>query len=235
MRSAELVFFGPARFIERTLEDFRPASESARRALAVARRFASGEISSCVLAGPTGVGKTHLARAMAAARYEAVLAAWQAMPLVTTETRYDDAGVAHESPLPPGYIPKRATPRPEGPMWVSVPELVVGLRLDMDRDRGDRAWADVGEEARRTQGILVLDDLGREKVSDWTGELVYSLVNGRYEGLRSTIVTTNLTGAELAASPYWPAISRLAEDGELVRIDAEDHRLLRAKAGRAAS
>jgi hypothetical protein len=40
-----------------------------------------------------------------------------------------------------------------------------------------------------------------------------------------TIVTTNLTGAELASSPYWPVISRLAEDGELVRIDASDYRL----------
>ncbi len=71
----------------------------------------------------------------------------------------------------------------------------------------------------------LIDDLGREKVSDWTGETIYTLVNGRYERVLPTIVTTNLTGAELAASVYWPVISRLAEGGELVRIGAADYRL----------
>jgi DNA replication protein DnaC len=73
----------------------------------------------------------------------------------------------------------------------------------------------------------VLDDLGREKVTDWTGEVVYTLVNGRYEAMLPTVVTTNLTRSDLAESAYWPAISRLAEDGALVAIEAEDRRLRR--------
>jgi DNA replication protein DnaC len=76
-------------------------------------------------------------------------------------------------------------------------------------------------------GLVVLDDLGREKVTDWTGEVVYTLVNGRYEAMLPTVVTTNLTRSDLAESAYWPAISRLAEDGALVAIEAEDRRLRR--------
>ena len=79
----------------------------------------------------------------------------------------------------------------------------------------------------RCAALLVLDDLGREKISDWTGELVYSLINSRYEGRLLTVATSNLTPVELRASGYWTAISRLAEDGALVDITAPDRRLRR--------
>jgi DNA replication protein DnaC len=209
MRSAD---FAPLRFRGRTLDGYETRNASMVRALETARRFAAGELGSFVLAGPTGSGKTHLATAAAAARYEHDYAAWLALPVLN-------------EPIPPWEKPRRETREPFAPRWCSVPELIVGLRSDMDRDREDRGWAEEAEEMRRHPGIVVLDDLGREKVSDWTGEILYTLVNGRYEAMRPTIVTTNLTGAELAASPYWPVISRLAEDGDLVRIDAEDHRL----------
>lgn len=118
-------------------------------------------------------------------------------------------------------------------LWCNVPELLGLLKSQMGMTRRDffeSTWTpatDIAEQLADFPGLVVLDDLGREKVSDWTGEIVYVLINTRYEHNRPTIVTTNLTGAELAASQYWPAISRLAEDGELVRIAAPDHRLER--------
>jgi DNA replication protein DnaC len=111
------------------------------------------------------------------------------------------------------------------PSWCSIPELIVGLRADMDRERGARTWSDRLDYLAACVGTVVLDDLGREKVSDWTGEAVYVLVNGRYERKLPTIVTTNLLGPDMATSPYWPVISRLAEDGALVRLDGSDYRL----------
>lgn len=209
MRSAD---FAPLRFRGKTLDGYEPRTPSSERALAAARRFASAALGSLVLAGPTGAGKTHLASAAAADRYVADLARWVALPILN-------------EPVPPWERPRRAEREPHAPEWCSVPELIVGLRSDMDRDRDDRGWGERSEELRRHPGTVVLDDLGREKTSDWTGETVYTLVNGRYESMLPTIITTNLTGAELAASPYWPVISRLAEDGELVRIEAEDFRL----------
>lgn len=64
---------------------------------------------------------------------------------------------------------------------------------------------------------------------DDTGQMLG--LNARYEARLPTIVTSNLTAEDLAASfPYWPAISRLAEDGTLVKITAPDHRLRRVAA-----
>lgn len=40
--------------------------------------------------------------------------------------------------------------------------------------------------------VLVLDDLGAEKSSDWTLSMLYHVINERYNQGRTTIITTNL-------------------------------------------
>jgi DNA replication protein DnaC len=191
--------WAPARFRDRTLDGYEAHTPSAGKALEAARQFAAGDLGALVLAGPTGVGKTHLA-----------VAASQ----------------------------ERGLRERQRPCWCSVPELIVGLRSDIGKDRRARdvghgearwetpyLWADAAEDMAAWPGVLVLDDLGREKASDWTGEVIYALVNRRYEDLRPTVVTTNLTSDEVSASPYWPVLSRLAEDGRLARLDAADYRV----------
>ena len=205
------VDFAPIRFRERRLDQYRPVTPSAKRALEAAQRFVSRQIESLVFAGPTGVGKTHLAVCAAADRFAAELDEYNLLPVVNDPAPWEQS--------------RKERPKPAPPQWCSVPELIVGLRSDMDRDRERQGWADTANELAHWKGTVILDDLGREKTSDWTGETIYVLVNGRYERMLQTIVTTNLTGAELAASPYWPVISRLAEGGELVRIEATDYRL----------
>lgn len=107
--------------------------------------------------------------------------------------------------------------------WVNVPELLVDLRAEYGTD--DFETRALVRTLRKSKGLLVLDDLGREKATDWTSEMVYTLVNARYESLLPTCATTNLTPDELVANGYWPAVSRLAEDGALVRVDGPDARI----------
>jgi DNA replication protein DnaC len=46
--------------------------------------------------------------------------------------------------------------------------------------------------------LLVLDDLGAEKTSEWSWDLLSLLINRRYEGLKKTIITSNFDLATLA-------------------------------------
>ena len=210
----------PLRLRDRTLEDYRTDTPSSAKALEAARRFAAGQSLYLVLSGATGVGKTHLAAAASAARFAHDMATWKAGP----DSAAHDAMVAAAMPWE-RVLPSRSIPLL--PEWQNVVDLIVGLREDMSRPIEDKEWTTRAAKLRDHRGVVILDDLGREKTSDWTGETVYGIVNRRYESMAPTIVTTNLTGAELAASPYWPAISRLAEDGELVKIEGADHRLAR--------
>lgn len=45
--------------------------------------------------------------------------------------------------------------------------------------------------------ILVLDDVGTNKMSDWAYQILYSLINHRYDYLKTTIFTSNYSLKEL--------------------------------------
>jgi DNA replication protein DnaC len=210
----------PQRFATRSLDGYQADTPSQQRALIEARRYVAGEIRSLVLIGPPGVGKTHLAAGIVNALADAECAA-------AIERR--DAHRATIAAMPEWEQVQRRGKwlRADYPEWQNVAELISGLRLDIDRPVDERVWATRLTEKLRHTNHLVLDDLGREKVSDWTGELIYGVINGRYEDVLATVATSNLSAEELRAGPYWPAISRLAEDGALVAIEAPDHRLAR--------
>lgn len=46
--------------------------------------------------------------------------------------------------------------------------------------------------------ILVLDDLGAKKITDWVGDVLYHIINYRYANMLTTIITSNLNLDELA-------------------------------------
>jgi DNA replication protein DnaC len=79
--------------------------------------------------------------------------------------------------------------------------------------------------------LLVLDDLGAERVTDWTREMIATIVEGRYVAGRQTIVTSNYAPSELAQrlghdDPVLGLriVSRLTEEAMQVRLDRPDLR-----------
>ncbi len=114
--------------------------------------------------------------------------------------------------------------------WVNVADALTTMRLEIGLPPEDRDTTRAIRGAAAHRGLVVLDDLGRENVTDWTGELVYALVNARYEAMLPTVATSNRTAEDLRDGPYWPAISRLAEDGRLIEVIGRDRRMRRAAA-----
>jgi DNA replication protein DnaC len=72
--------------------------------------------------------------------------------------------------------------------------------------------------------LLVLDDIGAEKPSEWTQERLYSIVDHRYANCLPLIVTSNLPPAKLAGQTGERTASRLAEMCVVVPITGADRR-----------
>ncbi|MGV4930006.1 ATP-binding protein [Streptomyces sp. BHT-5-2] len=72
--------------------------------------------------------------------------------------------------------------------------------------------------------LLILDDLGAAKTSEWTEELTYRLINRRYNEMLPTLVTTNLPIAELRGAVGDRVASRLAEMTTRVILSGTDRR-----------
>lgn len=72
--------------------------------------------------------------------------------------------------------------------------------------------------------VVLLDDVGAEKRSDWTAERLDLLIDYRWrEGARS-IITSNLAPAQLAEHLGERSYSRLRDDVCAIHVKGEDHR-----------
>lgn len=73
--------------------------------------------------------------------------------------------------------------------------------------------------------LLVMDDLGSERATDWTAERMYALINRRWLEVRPTICTSNLDPEQLQAAVGDRVFSRLVGNGAVVlRLTGRDRR-----------
>ena len=89
--------------------------------------------------------------------------------------------------------------------------------------------SDSGEDVERALGcdLLILDDLGTEMTTVFVTSALYTLVNTRLAAGKQTIISTNLTQADLAVR-YSPQIaSRIQGEYQTLRFYGQDIRLLK--------
>lgn len=72
--------------------------------------------------------------------------------------------------------------------------------------------------------LLILDDIGKEKVTDWNREKLYEIINARYEDYLPVVITSNDTPANMEKNLGSATYSRLCEMCELVAMTGRDWR-----------
>ena len=85
--------------------------------------------------------------------------------------------------------------------------------------------------------LLIIDDLGKEKPSEWGLEKLFTIINSRYENNLPVIITTNYNQNSLVQrlsingeiETATSIISRLYEMCYLVKIEDIDHRIKKKK------
>lgn len=108
--------------------------------------------------------------------------------------------------------------------FIKVPKLLFEIRKTF-RD-GYRNTEGEFVEKFENYTYLVLDELGVEKVTDWSLQDLYLVIDGRSNNLRPTIITSNLSLDEIEKHLDSRFSSRIVEMCRVIKIECEDWRLL---------
>jgi DNA replication protein DnaC len=108
-------------------------------------------------------------------------------------------------------------------------------RIQATFSKGNPDSADDVLAPYRDAELLVLDELGARRPTDWVRDVLYGLINTRYNRQRITIVTSNYgdVAGPNAEEPLEKRVgtmvrSRLYEMCDLVVLDGSDYRAMRA-------
>lgn len=72
--------------------------------------------------------------------------------------------------------------------------------------------------------VLIIDEVGAEKLSEWVQEIFYSIIDGRYIEGRPTLLTTNLKPAELTERIGERTFDRLTEVAIMIENKGNSYR-----------
>lgn len=78
-------------------------------------------------------------------------------------------------------------------LFSSVPDLLEDIRESYGKDTASETM-----RAAREAACLILDDLGAERITEWVGEQLFTLLNYRYNERLKTIITSNYSRRELS-------------------------------------
>lgn len=120
---------------------------------------------------------------------------------------------------PAGFDPPRL---PDYPLFITVPELLLKIRDTFNSSETDEAEV-IGRYSKVDK--LFLDDLGTEKPTEWARQTLFLLINRRYEGMKKTFISSNLTLDQIAERLDDRIASRIAEMCIVLEMKGKDRRV----------
>lgn len=155
--------------------------------------------------GAVGSGKTHIAYAIYKKACEEKI------------IEVEEEGVKRQ------YI---THPFKRGVRFFNTTELLHEIRADFSRDQRTKIEPE-NEILQNKSSIIIFDDIGAEKATDWVAETLYLMVNKQYENVTPVIFTSNLKIDELAEKIGDRTVSRIVEMCEIINLEGGDRRIVR--------
>lgn len=206
-------FNPPKRLWDVRLDNYYPKTKDQAAALEACRNYIITDIfngKGLMLASKNyGTGKSHLSVATVRA-------------LMEQDAEQFGVRINDESTI---YDPEREEYRGLTCSFFSVVELLDCWRPGSEDKKKHGDWL---FHRAKVDDLIVLDDIGAEKASDWTFDRLYAVIDARYRMERATIFTTNCSEKQLADNGYGRIVSRIFEMGETIKAEGPDYRRLRA-------
>jgi DNA replication protein DnaC len=110
--------------------------------------------------------------------------------------------------------------------FVRIVDLLLDIRKTFDENESWKAENE-SELLRKYMftPLLVLDDIGSEKTTDWVRQVLYQIIDERWIEQRPVIITSNLTLEELEARLGERIASRIAGMTQLIEMQSHDYRI----------
>lgn len=111
------------------------------------------------------------------------------------------------------------------PKFVTSPELLMQIKKTFGKANSDHEYIDELSYAK----LLILDDIGSEKPTEWVQETLFVIIDRRYTHHLPTIFTSNFSLDQLKERLGYRIASRIAEMTEVVELRSSDYRLRKLK------
>ena len=111
------------------------------------------------------------------------------------------------------------------PVFQSVPELLERIRGTF-RNKKNETEQEI-MNALRDCDLLVLDDIGSEKVTDWVMDVMFRVIDGRYRQKKPTLFTTNYSPTGLL-NRFLPDKPEKCDEADKIKAKRLHDRILEA-------
>ena len=106
-------------------------------------------------------------------------------------------------------------------MFISVPVMLLNIRSAFKSETIDES--ELIKKYVKPE-VLVMDDLGTEKVTDWVMQTLYVIINSRYEEEKQTLITSNYGLEDIRKNLNDKIASRITAMTEIIELKGIDRR-----------
>lgn len=202
-------FYIPKRLNGARFDTYLPQSKSQEQALESLKAWAEKGIekinqgTGLFIHGPVGTGKSHLVISMI---FEIICSNPEKFARRREEWQF--------YPNPPEI--KFA--------FINVVDLLATIKGSFSGNECEREKADDLMHQVNGFELIVLDDIGAEKPTEWVEEQLYAIIDFRYRNQMTTIFTTNCTVGQLENQIGSRSVSRIIDMTDGIKVDGPDYR-----------
>ena len=154
------------------------------------------------ITGPVGTGKTHLLSAIANQCLEGFF--------VEMDSYHNSTGFSH--------------PWPDPPIFITFPEFLFEIKRSYNKESTGKSEDEILNWYSKCE-ILLLDDLGAEKATEWSTQILFLLMDRRYSNIKKTYISSNLSLKEISNHIDDRIASRIYQMCDVKKLTGKDRRM----------